>query len=68
MGPPGNRGSWDPCVLAQTQKKPIKRYQGHLMGPTTDPRPSSSAQVLKWSVRPWVSHMTLTDHYLSGAD
>ncbi|CAI9615227.1 unnamed protein product [Staurois parvus] len=20
MGPPGNRGSWGPCVLAQTQK------------------------------------------------
>ncbi|CAI9538421.1 unnamed protein product [Staurois parvus] len=20
MGPPGNRGSWSPCVLVQTQK------------------------------------------------
>ncbi|CAI9556917.1 unnamed protein product, partial [Staurois parvus] len=36
MGPPGNRGSWGPCVLAHTQstpKKAYKRYQGHLMGP-----------------------------------
>ncbi|CAI9553165.1 unnamed protein product [Staurois parvus] len=34
------------------QKKPIKRYQGHLMGPPTDPGPSCSARVSKWSVRP----------------
>ncbi|CAI9566650.1 unnamed protein product, partial [Staurois parvus] len=56
MGPPGNRGSWGPCVLAHTQitqKKPIKRYQGHRMGPPTEPGPLDSAQVLEWSVRPW---------------
>ncbi|CAI9569249.1 unnamed protein product [Staurois parvus] len=52
MGPPGNRGSWGPCVLAQTQKKK-KVYQGYLMGPPTDPEPSSSARVSKWLVRPW---------------
>ncbi|CAI9604582.1 unnamed protein product [Staurois parvus] len=53
MGPPGNRGSWGPCVLAHTQstpKKAYKRYQGHLMGPPTDPGPSGSARVSKWSV------------------
>ncbi|CAI9575057.1 unnamed protein product [Staurois parvus] len=46
MGPPGNRGSRGPCVLAHTQTKPKKayeRYQGHLMGPPTDPGPSGSA-------------------------
>ncbi|CAI9608290.1 unnamed protein product, partial [Staurois parvus] len=35
MGPPSNRGSWGPCVLAHTQttpKKAYERYQGHLMG------------------------------------
>ncbi|CAI9581765.1 unnamed protein product, partial [Staurois parvus] len=26
-----------------------KRYQGHLLGPPTDPGPSSSARVSKWS-------------------
>ncbi|CAI9546346.1 unnamed protein product [Staurois parvus] len=43
MGLSGNRGSWGPCVLAQTQKSLRKRYQGHLMGPPTDPGPSGSA-------------------------
>ncbi|CAI9587254.1 unnamed protein product, partial [Staurois parvus] len=50
MRPPGNRGSWGPCVLAHTQstpKKAYKRYLGHLMGPPTDPRPSGTARVLK---------------------
>ncbi|CAI9620179.1 unnamed protein product [Staurois parvus] len=28
-------------------KKPIKRYQGHFMGPPTDPRPSGTARVLE---------------------
>ncbi|CAI9537976.1 unnamed protein product [Staurois parvus] len=26
MGPPGNRGSWGPCVLAQTQKDLEKEW------------------------------------------
>ncbi|CAI9548060.1 unnamed protein product [Staurois parvus] len=52
MGPPGNRGSWGPCVLAQTQKSLCKRYQGHLMGPPTDPGPSGSARPHELSVRP----------------
>ncbi|CAI9555139.1 unnamed protein product [Staurois parvus] len=38
MGPPGNRGSWGPCVLAQTQKSPGKS-QEHSWGPPTDPGP-----------------------------
>ncbi|CAI9551334.1 unnamed protein product, partial [Staurois parvus] len=25
MGPPGNRGSWGPCILAQTQKKAYEK-------------------------------------------
>ncbi|CAI9622118.1 unnamed protein product [Staurois parvus] len=57
MGPPGNRVSWGPCVLAYTQttpKKAYERYQGHLMGPPTDPGPSGSARVSKWSVRPCI--------------
>ncbi|CAI9571163.1 unnamed protein product [Staurois parvus] len=53
MGPPGNRGSWGPCVLTQTQKSLQKRYQGHLMGPHTDPGPPGSARVSKWSFHPW---------------
>ncbi|CAI9539274.1 unnamed protein product [Staurois parvus] len=28
-GPPGNRGSWGPCVLAQTQKSFFEFGQGH---------------------------------------
>ncbi|CAI9609806.1 unnamed protein product, partial [Staurois parvus] len=35
-----------------TQKKPMKRYQGHLMGPPTEPGPLGSTQVPKWSVCP----------------
>ncbi|CAI9576083.1 unnamed protein product [Staurois parvus] len=65
MGPPGNRGSWGPCVLAHTQttpKKAYERYQGHLMGPPTDPGPLGSARVLKWSVRPCVCHTYLPLH------
>ncbi|CAI9562102.1 unnamed protein product, partial [Staurois parvus] len=34
---------WGPCVLTHTQAKPknaYARYQGHLMGPPTDPGPS----------------------------
>ncbi|CAI9624855.1 unnamed protein product [Staurois parvus] len=27
LGPQGNRGSWGPCVLAHTQKTPIKAYK-----------------------------------------
>ncbi|CAI9599483.1 unnamed protein product, partial [Staurois parvus] len=53
MGPPGQLGIMGPLCLAQTQKNLRKRYQGHLMGPPTDPGPSGSARVSKWSVRPW---------------
>ncbi|CAI9561861.1 unnamed protein product [Staurois parvus] len=52
MGPPGNRGSWGPCVLAQTQKKPMKKVPGASHRAPTDPGPSGSARVSKWSVRP----------------
>ncbi|CAI9622511.1 unnamed protein product [Staurois parvus] len=52
MGPPGNRGSWGPCVLAHTQSTPKKsvlkkkRYQGHFMGPPTDPGPLAVPEYL----------------------
>ncbi|CAI9535827.1 unnamed protein product, partial [Staurois parvus] len=42
-----------PLCPCPNSKKPMKkRYQGHLMGPPTDPGPSGSARVSKWSVRP----------------
>ncbi|CAI9590562.1 unnamed protein product [Staurois parvus] len=52
MGPPGNRGSWGPCLCLHSKKPIKKRYQGHFMGPPTDPGPSGGARVLEWSVRP----------------
>ncbi|CAI9588052.1 unnamed protein product [Staurois parvus] len=53
MGPPGNRGSWGPCVLAQTQKAYEKGTRGISWGPLLTPGPSGSARVSKWSVCPW---------------
>ncbi|CAI9578745.1 unnamed protein product [Staurois parvus] len=45
------------CPHPHTQTTPTKkayeRYQGHLMGPPTDPGPWGGARVLKWSVLPW---------------
>ncbi|CAI9562741.1 unnamed protein product, partial [Staurois parvus] len=38
----------------KANEKANERYQGHLMGPPTDARPSGSARVLEWSVRPWL--------------
>ncbi|CAI9618697.1 unnamed protein product [Staurois parvus] len=31
-GPPGNRGSWGPCVLGQTKKKTMKKVPGACHG------------------------------------
>ncbi|CAI9610206.1 unnamed protein product [Staurois parvus] len=39
MGPPGNRGSWGPCVLAQTQKAYEKGTRGISWGPLLTPGP-----------------------------
>ncbi|CAI9551873.1 unnamed protein product, partial [Staurois parvus] len=42
MGPPGNRGSWDPCVLAHIQstpKKPVKGTRDISWGPLLTPGP-----------------------------
>ncbi|CAI9588731.1 unnamed protein product, partial [Staurois parvus] len=49
MGSPGNRGSWGPCVLAQTQTQKAyeKGTRGISWGPPTDPGPSGSARVTK---------------------
>ncbi|CAI9595844.1 unnamed protein product, partial [Staurois parvus] len=38
--------------LPKLKKAYEKGTRGHLMGPPTDPGPSGSAQVSKWSVRP----------------
>ncbi|CAI9570236.1 unnamed protein product, partial [Staurois parvus] len=37
MGPPGNRGSWGPCVLSQTQKAYEKGTGGIPWGPILTP-------------------------------
>ncbi|CAI9598641.1 unnamed protein product [Staurois parvus] len=41
MGPPGNRGSWGRCVLAQTQKSLWKKKgtRGTSWGPLLTPGP-----------------------------
>ncbi|CAI9598941.1 unnamed protein product [Staurois parvus] len=49
----GDHGA--PVSLPKLKKAYEKRYQGHLMGPPTDPGPSGSARVPKLSVRPWAS-------------
>ncbi|CAI9554073.1 unnamed protein product, partial [Staurois parvus] len=45
MGPPGNRGSWGPCVLAHIQttpeKKPMKGTRGISWGPLLTPGPQT---------------------------
>ncbi|CAI9594951.1 unnamed protein product, partial [Staurois parvus] len=37
MGPPGNRRSWGPCVLVQTQKAYEKGTRGISWGPLLTP-------------------------------
>ncbi|CAI9601585.1 unnamed protein product, partial [Staurois parvus] len=54
-GPPGNRGSWGPVFLPKLNKAYEKGTRGISWGPLLTPRPSGSAQVSKWSVRPWFS-------------
>ncbi|CAI9613676.1 unnamed protein product [Staurois parvus] len=44
MGPPGNRGSWGPCVLAQTQKAYEKGTRGISWGPLLTPGPRAVPQ------------------------
>ncbi|CAI9549826.1 unnamed protein product, partial [Staurois parvus] len=46
----GDHGA--PVSLPKLKKAYKNRYQEHLMGPPTDPGPSGSARVSKWSVRP----------------
>ncbi|CAI9579274.1 unnamed protein product, partial [Staurois parvus] len=41
-----------PLCPCPKSKKLMKKVPGHLMGPPTDPGPSSSARVSKWLVRP----------------
>ncbi|CAI9534880.1 unnamed protein product [Staurois parvus] len=39
MGPPGNRGSWGPCVFAKLKKAYEKGTRGILWGPLLTPGP-----------------------------
>ncbi|CAI9620742.1 unnamed protein product [Staurois parvus] len=59
-----------PLCPCPNSKKPIKKVPGHLMGPPTDPGPSGSARVSKWSVRPWAvltgMLMGCADRYTDG--
>ncbi|CAI9551126.1 unnamed protein product [Staurois parvus] len=43
-----------PLCPCPNSKKPMKKVPGASHGAPTDPRPSGSARVSKWSVRPWV--------------
>ncbi|CAI9536690.1 unnamed protein product, partial [Staurois parvus] len=52
----GDHGA--PVSLPKLKKAYDKSYQGYLMRPPTDPRPSGSARVSKWSVRPcWATKL-----------
>ncbi|CAI9534137.1 unnamed protein product [Staurois parvus] len=50
-----------PLCPCPNSKKPMKKYQGHLTGPTIDPGPS------KWSFCPWGQMQHQIDA-VSGAD
>ncbi|CAI9535260.1 unnamed protein product [Staurois parvus] len=51
-GAPRAIGDHEAPVSSPTPKKAYERYQGHLMGPPTDPGPSGSTRVPEWSVCP----------------
>ncbi|CAI9596743.1 unnamed protein product, partial [Staurois parvus] len=53
-GPRAIRDHGAPVSLPKFKKAYEKGTRGHFMGPPTDPRPSGSAQVFEWSVRPCV--------------
>ncbi|CAI9546262.1 unnamed protein product [Staurois parvus] len=55
-----------PLCPCPNSKKPMKKVPGHLMGPPTDPGPSGSARVSKWSVRPWSLPTTRPFTYMRG--
>ncbi|CAI9576731.1 unnamed protein product, partial [Staurois parvus] len=46
----GDHGA--PVSLPKLKKKPMKKVPGASHWPPTDPRPSGSSRVSKWSVRP----------------
>ncbi|CAI9571157.1 unnamed protein product, partial [Staurois parvus] len=47
----GDHGPLCPCP---NSKKPMKKVPGAYHGAPTDPGPSGSPRVSKWSVRPWL--------------
>ncbi|CAI9612529.1 unnamed protein product, partial [Staurois parvus] len=57
-------GDYGAPVSSPTPKKAYEkaneRYQGHLIGPPTDPGPSGSARVAKWSVRPCLRYCSFS--------
>ncbi|CAI9570064.1 unnamed protein product [Staurois parvus] len=60
MGLPGNRGSWGPCVLAQTQKKPRGISWGPLLspGPWAVPEFPNGQTAPGATVMPWKMQST----------
>ncbi|CAI9567327.1 unnamed protein product, partial [Staurois parvus] len=55
MGPPGNRGSWGPCVLPTLKahpKKPIKGTRGISWGPLLTPGPRAVPECLNGQSAP----------------
>ncbi|CAI9589959.1 unnamed protein product [Staurois parvus] len=57
MGPPGQQGIMGPLCPCPNSKKPMKKVPGASHGPPTDPRPSGSARVSKWSVHLWLVYI-----------
>ncbi|CAI9620297.1 unnamed protein product [Staurois parvus] len=53
MGPPGNRGSWGPCVLAKLKKAYEKGTRGISRGPLLTPGPRAVPGFPNGQVRPW---------------
>ncbi|CAI9579052.1 unnamed protein product [Staurois parvus] len=46
-----------PLCPSPNSKKPMKKVPGASHGPPTDPGPSGSARVSKWSVRAYCQHV-----------
>ncbi|CAI9536742.1 unnamed protein product [Staurois parvus] len=62
MGPPGNRGSWGPCVLATLKlhpKKPMKGTRGISWGPLLTPGPRALPEFPNGQSTPERNHIAL---------
>ncbi|CAI9606045.1 unnamed protein product, partial [Staurois parvus] len=64
MGPPGNRGSWGPCVLAHTQTTLKKAYERYTRGISWGPLLTQGP----WAVPECPNgHSTPGWHYISNS-